>query len=82
MNTSTFELSQLGRRSEAVELPAELVGMLKAEARAQRKSVAATIADWLQEQAANREAERRWKSLQSGKTKAVPAEDVYKRLGI
>ena len=82
MNTSAFELSQLSRRNEAVELPAELVGMLKAEARARRKSIAATLADWLQDQAAAREANRRWRSLQSGKTKAVPAEEVYKRLGI
>ena len=82
MNTSTFKLSQLNRRNEAVELPSELVGLLKAEARARRKSIAATLADWLQDQAAAREAQRRWKSLQSGKTKAVPAEEVYKRLGI
>ena len=79
MNTSTVELSP---RYEAIELPAELVGLLKAEARARRKSIAATLADWLQDQAAAREAERRWKNLQSGKTRAVLAEEVYKRLGI
>ena len=82
MNASTFELERLSKGRESIELPAEIAAMLKAEARRRRISIATIIADWLQDQADAREADRRWKSLQNGKTKAVPAEDVYKRLGI
>jgi len=82
MSTSTFELERLSKGQESIELPVEIAAMLKAEARRSRKSIAAIIANWLQDQADAREAERRWKSLRSGKTKAVAPEDVYKRLGI
>lgn len=82
MNASTFEIERLSKGQESIELPAEIAAMLKAEARRSRKSIAAIIANWLQDQADAREADRRWKNLQSGKTKAVPAEEVYKRLGI
>ena len=50
--------------------------------RAQRKPVAELIREWLEDQADGREAERRWKALKSGKTEAIPADEVYKRLGI
>lgn len=66
----------------SIELPSDVAKLLKNQARRNRKSIAETIADWLQDQADAREAERRWKSLQSGKTKAVPAEKVYERLGL
>ena len=66
----------------SIELPSDVAKLLKDQARRNRKSIAETIADWLQDQADAREAERRWKSLQSGKTKAVPAEKVYERLGL
>ena len=66
----------------SIELPSDVAKLLKDQARRNRKSIAETIAVWLQDQADAREAERRWKSLQSGKTKAVPAEKVYERLGL
>lgn len=83
MNASSpFELAQVSGGLESIQLPAEVVKLLKAEARRSRKSVAATLADWLEDQADGREARRRMKALRSGKTRGVPAEEVYKRLGI
>lgn len=83
MNASSpFELAQVSGGLESIQLPAEVVKLLKAEARRSRKSVAATLTDWLEDQADGREAHRRMKALRSGKTRAIPAEEVYKRLGI
>ena len=69
-------------RTAALELPADLVSMLEKEARAHRKTIAVYMREWLQDQADAREATRRWKDIDSGKTKTVPAEEVYNRLGI
>jgi len=68
--------------TEFVELPAEVAGLLKAEAKRSRKTVAAFVMQWLEDQADGREAARRMQDLKSGKTKAIPAEEVYARLGI
>ena len=83
MNASSpAERSRLGGGLETIELPAALVKLLKAEARRNRKSVAATIADWLEDQADGREATRIMKRIAAGKERAIPAEEVYARLGI
>ena len=84
MNTSTIELSQLSRNNQTVELPAEVMSMLKAEARAQRKSIAATIADWLQERAEDRAAEKALRAaLQINKGKPnIAAGELYRECGI
>ena len=82
MKSPSYELQQSTASTVSIELPSALAKQLKDQARRNRKSIAQTIADWLQDQADASEADRRWKSLQSGKTKAVPAEQVYRRLGI
>ena len=83
MNTRELHLSKLSEpATESIELPMELVERIKAEARAQRKPIATVLRHWLEDQADAREAARRWKDLQSGKTKPVPAETVFKRLGV
>lgn len=84
MNTSAFELSQLSRRSETVELPTEVVGMLKAEARLRRKSIAAILNDWLQERAEDRAAEKALRAalkINKGKP-SIAAGDLYRECGI
>jgi len=82
MKSPSLELQHLNASTVSIELPSDVAQLLKDQARRNRKSIAATIAEWLQDQADAREADRRWKSLQSGKTKAVTAEQVYQRLGI
>ena len=82
MSQPAFNLSHQSQSTAVVELPVEVVAMLKAEARAHRKSIAQVMMDWLEEQADIREATKRLKDLKSGKTKAIPAEEVYARLGI
>lgn len=71
-----------GATKVAVKLPADVAGMLQKEARARRKTVGELVRDWLQDNADAREAERRWKAHEAGKTQAIPAGEVYKRLGI
>ncbi len=56
--------------------------MLEKEARSRRKSVTRYIAEWLEDQADYRAAERVMKRVREGKEKLIPAEEVYKRLGI
>lgn len=68
--------------TETIELPTEVAGMLKAEAKKSRLSIPEFIMQWLEDQADARVALKRLKDLESGKTKAVPAKDVYARLGI
>lgn len=83
MNTETFSLDKAGSAGQvAINLPEDVASMLKKVARAHRKPVAELIREWLEDQADGREAERRWKTLKSGKTEAIPADEVYKRLGI
>lgn len=82
MESPSLELQQLNASTVSIELPSDVAQLLKDQARRNRKSIAAIIAEWLQDQADAREADRRWKSLQSGKTKAVTSDQVYQRLGI
>ena len=77
---SSDKLSAEGTVS--VELPADVVGMLKKEAKAHRRPIASVLREWLEDQIDAREAARRWKDIESGKTKTVPADEVYRRLGI
>ena len=82
MKSPSYQPHRSTPSTVSIELPSDVAKLLKDQARRNRKSIAETIAVWLQDQADAREAERRWKSLQSGKTKAVPAEKVYERLGL
>ena len=68
--------------TRSIELPSEVADMLQAEAKRSHKSVGEFIAQWLEDQADGRDAAKRWKSLESGKTKAIPAAEVYAKLGI
>ncbi len=68
--------------TETIELPAAVAHMLKLEAQNARMSISEIICQWLEDQEDGREAARRMKLLKSGRTKAVPAADVYARLGI
>jgi hypothetical protein len=77
--TQTLASSQ---STEFVELPTEVAGLLKAEAKRSRKSVAQIVLQWLEDQSDGREAAKRMQDLKSGKTKAIPADEVYARLGI
>ena len=67
---------------ETIELPAAVVAMLKLEAQYSKMSIAEYIRQWLEDQADGREAARRMKMLKNGTTKAIPAAEVYARLGI
>ena len=78
--TATFSLEHLD--TEAIQLPQEVAAKLKAEAKKSRLSVPEFIMQWLEEQADIREATKRLHDLKSGKTKAIPAEEVYARLGL
>ena len=84
MNNRPFSLEQLsaGMGTTSVELPADVVTMLKAEAKVHRKPIAAYLREWLEDQADGREATKRLKSLRTGKTQAIPAAQVYADLGI
>ena len=83
MNASSpSEFSQLSTGLEAIEIPVNLAKMLKAEARRRRKSVAAVIAGWLEDQADAREASRIMRRIAAGRERVIPAEEVYARLGI
>ena len=68
--------------TRSIELPAELADQLQAEARRSRKSLVAYLQEQIEDQIDGREAAKRLKSLRSGKTKAIPAEQVYADLGI
>ena len=68
--------------TRTIELPEELADLLQAEAKRSRKSVSAYVAQWLQDQADGRLAAKRLKALESGKTKGIPAAQVYAELGL
>lgn len=68
--------------TETIELPTTIAHMLKLEAKHAKMSVAEIIRQWLEDQEDGREAARRMKLLKNGKTQAIPAADVYARLGI
>jgi len=77
--TQTLTSSQ---STEFVELPTDVADLLKAEAKRSRKSVAQIIMQWLEDQSDGRVAAKRMQDLKSGKTKTLPADEVYARLGI
>ena len=63
MKTTPFSLDQLvGSGTISVDLPADVAGMLRREARANRKPVADMVREWLEDRAEARAAE---KALQS-----------------
>ncbi len=65
-----------------IELPLEVAALLEKEAKRHRKPIARYVAEWLDDQRDGREATKRWKDIESGKTKLIPAEEVYKKLGL
>jgi len=67
---------------QTIELPVEVADMLKSEAKRNRKSIAEFIMQWLEDQIDGREAAKRMKRVKEGKSKLIPAEEVYARLGI
>ena len=83
MKQSPFSIDRLAAAGTiSLDLPEDVANMLQKEAKAHRKPVATYLREWLEDQADAREAARRWKDIQSGKTKTIPDEEVYKRLGI
>ena len=66
----------------ALELPADLVSMLEKEAKVRRKTIAKVVREWLEDQADARDATRIMKRIEEGKERLIPAEEVYKKLGI
>ena len=65
-----------------LQLPADVADLLQKEAKRHRKSISRYVAEWLEDQRDGREAAKRWKDVESGKTKLIPAEEVYKKLGL
>ena len=83
MKQTPFSLEQLsGAGTVSVDLPADLASMLQKEAKVKRKPIATVVREWLEDQADGREAAKIWKRIQDGKEKLIPAEEVYKKLGI
>lgn len=66
----------------SIELPAGLFSALEKESKRKRKSVARVLADFLEDQEDYRAAEAVMKRVREGKEKLIPAEEVYKRLGL
>ncbi len=66
----------------AVELPEDVATLLQAEAKRSKKSLAEFVMQWLDDQADGREAQRRMSRIKSGKSKPIPAAQVYADLGI
>lgn len=65
-----------------LELPASLFAELEKAGRRRRQSVTRYLAGLLQDQADIKEAEKRWKDIESGKVKTIPAAQVYRELGL
>jgi predicted DNA-binding protein len=66
----------------SLELPSGLFAALEKESKRKRKSVVRVLADFLEDQADYRAAEAVMKRVREGKEKLIPAEEVYKRLGL
>ena len=83
MKQTPLSIDQLAAAGTvSVDLPEDVANMLQKEAKAHRKPIATYLREWLENQADAREAARRWKNIESGNTKPIPANEVYKRLGI
>jgi len=65
-----------------IEIPAGLFNQLEKAGKRKRQSVTNYLANLLQDQEEATKAQRRWKDIESGKTKTIPAEQVYKDLGL
>ena len=68
--------------TEPIALPLEVANMLRAEAKKSRLSVAEFLMQWLEDQADGREAAAILKRIESGKEKTIPAEKVFRELGL
>jgi len=71
-------------QTETIELPADVVVMLKAEARAHRKPIATYMKEWLVGQAELRAEEKALRAaikVNKGKP-SIAAEDLYRECGI
>lgn len=73
-------MGNLSMETVTLTLPADVAGMLEKEARAHRKPVAKFIQEWLEDQADAREAQKRLKDIETGKTAAVPWSKARKEL--
>jgi len=79
---ATFSGPGVGRALGSLALPADLVQQLEREAKASKKTVTQLIGEWLEDQRDGREAMKVLKRIKDGKEKAIPAAEVYARLGI
>lgn len=66
----------------SIELPVALLHSLEKEGRRRHKTVAAVIAQMMQDREDFVAAEKVMKRVREGKEKLVPATEVYARLGI
>lgn len=67
-----------------ISIPAPVAGMLEREAKARHKTMASIIAEWLQEQADERAAQKALaKAIKANKGKpSIKAEDLYAQCGL
>jgi len=67
-----------------LSLPAPIAGMLKREAKARKKTIAAIVTEWLEEQAEDRAAQKALaKAIKANKGKpSIKAEDLYAECGL
>jgi hypothetical protein len=79
---SHFPNHAFGVELDSLPLPADLVHQLNKEAKVSKKTVTELIRQWLEDQSDGREAAKRSKLMKAGKTKAIPAADVYAKLGL
>lgn len=63
-------------------LSPELLSAIEREAKAARRSPERMVREWLEDAADCREAVAVMKRIEAGKEKLIPAEEVYKRLGL
>lgn len=63
-----------------VELPAEVADLLQKEAKRHRKSIARYVAEWLEDQADARTADKAEKASKGKPT--IRAQDLYKECGL
>lgn len=75
---NTFQLNQLD--TESIQLPQAVADKLRAEAKKSRLSVPEFLMQWLEDQADARESAAVMKRIGAGKEKALPWNEVRKRL--
>ncbi len=79
---SHFPNRAFGVELDSLPLPADLVHQLIKEAKVSKKTVTELIRQWLEDQSDGREVVKRSKLMKAGKTKAIPAAEVYAKLGL